>query len=80
MVMFKVAMDREVLETVTEELKRRINPEYINDETYLGDDEDAVSLYEAMEVVLHQTSDSRYSMYVSPCQYVVVSNILDETF
>jgi hypothetical protein len=59
-----------------EELKERINPEYINDEKFLGDDEDIVSLYDELKT-LDGWVDVEVVLIVTPYQYKTIIDILD---
>jgi hypothetical protein len=63
---------------VLDELKDRINPEYINDERYLGDDEDVVSLYDELKV-LDGWVDVDIILMITPYEYKVITEILDPT-
>lgn len=59
-----------------QELKDRINPEYINDEFYLGDDEDIVALYDELKV-LDGYVDTSVVLMITPYMYKAIMDILD---
>lgn len=64
-------------EKLIEELRCRINPEYINDESYLGDDEEVVQLYDDLKV-LQGHVDVDIVIMVTPYQYTVITEIIEE--
>lgn len=77
MVMVRCKLYAHQFDELLEELRDRINPEYINDEKYLGDDEDVVSMYDELKV-LDGYVDVCITLMITPYMYKVITEILDD--
>ena len=79
MVMVHMGLPYNSMDNVVRVLRERTNPEYINDEKYLGDDEDIVSLYDDLALISRVSEEMYYTVLVTPYQYTVIAEILRET-